>query len=110
MFSPVKPPPRQLDEKRPLHGCSTPAHPGSPVLRWKLLSDPHDVALRDGTERGKSGGYQWGQIAQAVRWSAENHQGNLPSGQILLIRNFLVDSNENVKSGGFRSFQETPIL
>ena len=43
-------------------------------------------------------------------WPTENHQCNLPSAQVLLIRNVLVDGDQNIKTGVFGSIQETPVL
>src|ERR1035437_7508664 len=45
-----------------------------------------------------------------VGWSTENHQSNLAPAQILLIRNVLVDCDQNIKTGFFGGFHETSVF
>jgi hypothetical protein len=45
-----------------------------------------------------------------VGWSAENHQGDPPSGEILLIRNALIDGDQDIETTGFGSLQNEPIF
>jgi hypothetical protein len=47
---------------------------------------------------------------RTVGWSTENHQGNLPPAQVLLIRNVLVHGNQNIKAGFFGSLQGAPVF
>ena len=61
-------------------------------------------------ERGNRRWHQWLQIAQAVGWSAENHQRDPPSGKILLIGNVLIDGDQDIETSSFGSLQEEPIL
>jgi hypothetical protein len=76
---------------------------------WRL-SNSHDISRPDRIYRGNRGGHQWRQIPKTVGWPTENHQGNLPSTQVLLIRNVLVRGNQNIKAGLFGSLQEAPVL
>src|SRR5664279_3034503 len=80
------------------------------ALQQSRLSNSHDVSTPDRTHRGNRCGRQQRQIAKTVGWSTENHQGNLPPAQVLLIRNVLVHGNQNIKAGFFGSLQEAPVF
>jgi hypothetical protein len=81
-----------------------------PEVKKPSLPDSHYITALDRTQRGNGGGHQQLQVSQRVRRSAENHQRDPSSDQILLIWHVLVGRDENIETSRFGSFQEAPIL
>jgi len=74
------------------------------------LSNPDYVPSPNRSDRREGRWRKKGKISQPVGWSTQDYQGNPSSAQVLLVRNVLIDGNQNVETGFLSSFQETPIL
>jgi hypothetical protein len=90
-----------------LRFCRFAMSPWASTLR---LSNSNDGSTSDRLERRKHSGYEWLQIAKAIRESTENDDGDVPEPQVLLIRNTPVDSNKNVETGAFGRVEQTTVL
>ena len=47
---------------------------------------------------------------QPVGWSPKNQESNLPASEVLLIRNTLIDCDQDLEAAGFSGVQQLSIL
>lgn len=76
----------------------------------QLTRDSDDLPGTNRLEARETSGGEWQQVFQAIRLRAENHDGDLAGGQILLIFDALIHGEEDVEFGRFRCFEEVAIF
>jgi hypothetical protein len=76
----------------------------------QLTRDSDDLPGTNGFEVRETSGCEWQQVFQTIRLRAENDDGNLAGGQILLIFDALIHAEEDVEFGSFRCFEEVAIF
>jgi hypothetical protein len=75
-----------------------------------LTAYSDDLPSPDISERRQRVGHERFKIAQPVRGSTQDNDGNSSIGEVLLVRHVLIDSDEDVKASALGCFEEDAVF